>query len=152
MKRIEIIRVYYDVAMKWTCPLSGCSRMPLNLILSGFFFKHVFLRQRRLELVLLLQEKPTDPHSEFLTSRDANNLRQNDKNTLSSLMSRVPTLECINRFRSLRTFDVSNLSCGHLSFYFVVVNSICFILQKIQISSLKKTQFFWTAYITSYMV
>ena len=83
--------------------------------------------------MLLLQEKPTDPCSEFLTSRDANNLRQSDEN----MMSRVPTLESTNGFQSLRTFDTSNLSCGHLLFHFVVVNSICkdFLL-------LTKTQYF----------
>ena len=66
--------------------------------------------------------------------------RQNDENTLSSLMSRVPTLESTNGFRSLRTFDVSNLSRGHQLFYFVVVNSICFILQKFTL--LTKMQYF----------
>ena len=83
--------------------------------------------------MLLPQEKPTDPCSEFLMSRDAINLLQNDENTLSSLMNRVPTLESTNGFWSLCTFDVSNLSCGHLLFYFVVVTSICF-SKKIKIS------------------
>ena len=81
----------------------------------GSYFKPVFMSWETGigAVATLLQDKPTDPFSEFLMSRDANNLLQNDENTLTSLMSRVPTLESTNGFRSLRTFDVSNLSCGH---------------------------------------
>ena len=64
-------------------------------------------------------------------SKEGSNIRESDENTLFSLMSRsVPMLESTIGFWSLRTFDVSNLSCGHLIFYFVIANSICFILQK----------------------
>ena len=70
--------------------------------------------------MLLLQKRPTDTCSKFLMSRDANSLHQSDENTLSSLMSIGNT----NGFRSLRTFDVSNLSRGHLLLYFVVVTIV----------------------------
>ena len=47
----------------------------------------------------------------------------------------IETLIITLGFWSLRTYDNSNLSCGHLLFYLVVVNSICFILQKFKVSS-----------------
>ena len=79
---------------------------------------------------------------QVLDERRRQQPRQRDKNTLSSLMSRVPMLESTNGFLSLRTFDVSNLSCGHLLFYFVVVNSICSILQKFKIFPFNKNAIF----------
>ena len=79
---------------------------------------------------------------QVLDERRRQQPRQIDKNTLSSLMSRVPMLESTNGFLSLRTFDVSNLSCGHLLFYFVVVNSIVLLCKNLRFSLLTKMQYF----------